>query len=107
MDATTKTRDAAEAAGAAGGGSPLEFEAELVHPHDVASWTVFEVPGSVEHFGTGNPVRVTGTIDDVAVAITLMPTGRGLHMGPVRAATRKLLGKGVGDRVRVRIEAAR
>jgi len=103
MNAQTKTtkRDAAAGAG------PLEFEADLVHPHEVATWTVFEVPGSIEHFGTGNPVKVTGTIDDVEVAITLMPTGRGLHMGPVKAATRKLLGKGVGDRVRVRIGAAR
>ncbi|MGM7671827.1 DUF1905 domain-containing protein [Microbacterium sp. A93] len=84
----------------------LEFDAELIHPDEAGSWTVFEVPGSIEHFGTGNPVRVTGTIDETPVEITLMPTGRGLHFGPVKAATRKLIGKAVGDRVRVRIEAA-
>lgn len=84
----------------------MQFEAELVHPGEVASWTVFEAPGSVEVFGTGNPVRVVGTLDEIPVALTLMPSGRGLHLGPVKAATRKLLGKGVGDRVAVRIEAA-
>lgn len=84
----------------------LFFDAELIHPGEAGSWTVFEVPGSIEHFGTGNPVRVVGTLDDVTVALTLMPTGRGLHMGPVRAATRKLLGKSAGDTVRVRIGAA-
>lgn len=84
----------------------LEFDAELIHPAEAGSWTVFDVPGSIEHFGTGNPVRVVGEIDDVAVEITLMPTGRGLHFGPVKAATRKALGKAAGDRVRVRIEAA-
>ncbi|GAA1121765.1 hypothetical protein GCM10009651_00420 [Microbacterium natoriense] len=85
---------------------PLEFDAELTHPIEAGSWTVFDVPGSIEHFGTGNPVRVTGTIDQTPVEITLMPTGRGLHFGPVKAATRTLLGKSAGDRVRVRIEAA-
>lgn len=85
--------------------TPLEFEAELIHPAEARSWTVFDVPGSIEHFGTGNPVRVTGAIDETPVEITLMPTGRGLHFGPVKAATRKLLGKTAGDRVRVRIEA--
>lgn len=84
----------------------MQFDAELVHPGEAAGWTVFEAPGSIEVFGTGNPVRVVGTIDDVPVALTLMPTGRGLHFGPVKAAVRKQLGKGAGDRVSVRIEAA-
>lgn len=86
--------------------TPLEFDTELIHPAEAGSWTVFDVPGSIEHFGTGNPVRVTGTIDDTPVALTLMPTGRGIHFGPVKAATRKLIGKAAGDRVHVRIEAA-
>lgn len=85
---------------------PLEFEAELIHPDEAGSWTVFDVPGSIEHFGTGNPVRVTGLIDETPIEVTLMPTGRGLHFAPVKASTRKLLGKAAGDRVHVRIEAA-
>jgi hypothetical protein len=84
----------------------MQFEAELVHPGEVAGWTVFEARGSAEVFGTGNPVRVVGTLDDVPVAITLLPSGRGFHFGPVKAATRKALGKAAGDRVSVRIEVA-
>jgi len=85
----------------------MQFEADLLHPQEAAGWTVFEAPGSVEVFGTGNPVRVVGTLDDIPIALTLLPSGRGHHFGPVKAATRKLLGKGAGDRVAVRIEAAR
>lgn len=84
----------------------MRFEAELVHPPEAGSWTVFEVPGSVETFGTGKPVRVVGSVDGVAVSLTLLPSGRGHHFAPVKAATRKLLGKSVGDVVQVRIEAA-
>ena len=84
----------------------MQFEAELLHPAEATGWTVFEAPGSAEAFGTRNPVRVVGTLDAVPVAITLMPSGRGFHLGPVKAATRKLLGKSAGDRVSIRIEAA-
>lgn len=84
----------------------MQFEAELVHPGEAAAWTVFEAPGSAEIFGTGNPVRVIGTLDEVPVTLTLLPSGKGFHFGPVKAATRKLLGKSVGDHVQVRIKAA-
>lgn len=84
----------------------LMFEAELRVSPEAASWTVFDVPGSRAFFGTGKPVRVTGTIDGHAVAITLMPTGNGAHVGPVKAATRKAIGKAAGDQVRVTLEKA-
>ncbi|GAB3616964.1 hypothetical protein GCM10027416_15210 [Okibacterium endophyticum] len=84
---------------------PLEFEAELRVAPEAASWTVFDVPGSEPYFGTRQPTRVVGTVDDTPVEITLMPTKNG-HVGPVKAATRKALGKQAGDRVRVRIAAA-
>lgn len=84
----------------------LEFDAELRAAPEAASWTVFEVPDSKAYFGTGNPVRVTGTIDEHPVAITLMPSGTGVHLGPVKAATRKAIGKAAGDRVHVRLERA-
>lgn len=84
----------------------MQFDAELIHAGEAGGWTVFEAPGSNEAFGTGNPVRVVGTIDETPVALTLLPSGRGFHLGPVKAATRKQLGKDAGDRVTVRIEAA-
>lgn len=83
----------------------MQFEADLIHVGDTGGWVVFEAPGSNEAFGTGNPIRVVGTLDETPVALTLMPSGRGFHLGPVKAATRKQLGKDVGDRVAVRIEA--
>ncbi|KJL31989.1 DUF1905 domain-containing protein [Microbacterium azadirachtae] len=83
--------------------SALQFDARLRVAPEAASWTVFDVPGSRAFFGTGRPVRVTGTIDDQPVAITLMPIGNGAHVGPVKAATRAALGKAAGDLVRVRL----
>ncbi|WP_105566761.1 DUF1905 domain-containing protein [Microbacterium halophytorum] len=85
---------------------PLEFDATLRKVPEVGGWTVFDVPDSVAWFGTGNPVKVVGKIDDADVAITLMPTGQGGHMGPVKAATRKAIGKQADDTVRVSIRAA-
>lgn len=86
--------------------SPLTFDAELRVASETGSWTVFDVPDSRAYFGTGNPVRVTGSIDGHDVALTLMPTGNGAHMGPVKAATRKAIGKSAGDRVRVLLQRA-
>jgi hypothetical protein len=86
--------------------SSLAFEAELRTAPEAAYWTVFDVPGSAAFFGTRQPVRVRAVVDDLPVELTLMPTKNG-HVGPVKAATRKALGKQAGDRVRVRIEAAR
>ncbi|MEU0487931.1 DUF1905 domain-containing protein [Nocardiopsis changdeensis] len=85
--------------------TPLVFEAELRTGPEAGSWTVFDVPGSAAFFGTRRPVRVHGTLDEVPVQITLMPTGNGGHMGSVKAATRKALGKEAGDRVRVSVAA--
>ena len=85
----------------------LEFEAELRVAPETGSWTVFDVPGSRAFFGTGNPVRATGTIDDHAITVTLMPTGNGAHVGPVKADLRRVLRKAAGDSVRVRLQRAR
>ena len=66
-------------------------------------WSCVEVPGSVELFGTGKSVRVTGTVDDQAIAGALMPTGSGGHMISISAALRKKLRKSVGDEVSVHL----
>ena len=86
--------------------STLSFETELRTAPEAAFWTVFDVPDSAEFFGTRQPVRVRGVVDDLPVEITLMPTKNG-HVGPVKAATRKALGKQAGDHVHVRIEEVR
>lgn len=84
--------------------TPIDLDCVLRAEPDAGGWTVFDVPGSREIFGTGNPVKVTGTIDGHPVQITLMPSGTGHHMGPVKAATRKSIGKAAGDTVNVRID---
>lgn len=85
----------------------LRFEAELRIAPETGSWTVFDVPGSREHFGTGKPVRTVGTVDGHEVAITLMPTGNGAHVGPVKATVRRAIGKQAGERVLVELRGGR
>ena len=81
----------------------LEFTATIVNPEWMPSWAVVEVPDSQAFFGHGKSVRADTTVDGVAVTSALMPTGQGHHFISVSAALRKKLGKGVGDRVQVRI----
>jgi hypothetical protein len=82
----------------------LEFSARIVNPEWMPSWAVIEVPDSQAFFGHGKSVRANTIVDSVPVTSALMPTGQGHHFISVSAALRKKLGKGVGDRVAVRIE---
>ncbi|PPF33588.1 DUF1905 domain-containing protein [Pseudoclavibacter sp. AY1H1] len=79
----------------------LVFSGEIVNPEWMPSWSVIEVPGSKEFFGTGKSVKADTTVDGVAVTSALMPTGQGDHFISVSAALRKKLKKDVGDRVDV------
>lgn len=79
----------------------LTFTASIVHPSWMPSWSVVEVLGSREFFGTGNSVKANTTLDGVQVTSALMPSGQGHHFISVSAALRKKLGKGVGDVVEV------
>ena len=66
-------------------------------------WSCVEVPNSVELFGTGKAIRVTGRVDDEPVSIALMPTGSGGHMLSISAKLRKRLGKNIGQDVTVHL----
>ena len=81
----------------------LTFSATIVNPDWMPTWSVIEVPGSQDFFGTGKSVKANATVDGVQVTSALMPTGQGHHFISVSAALRKKLGKGVGDAVEVRI----
>ena len=81
----------------------LAFSATIIHPSWMPSWSVVEVPGSNEFFGTGNSVRANATVDGIAVTSALMPSGQGYHFISVSAALRKKLAQGVGDPVDVDI----
>lgn len=81
----------------------LAFTATIVHPAWMPDWSVIEVPGSQEFFGTGKSVKANTTIDGIEVTSALMPTGQGHHFISVSAALRKKLGKSVGDDVEILI----
>ena len=79
------------------------FTGRIVRPEWMPSWSVIEVPGSNELLGTGKSAKVDATVDGVALASALMPTGQGHHFISVSAALRKKLGKDVGDEVVIHI----
>lgn len=77
------------------------FTAEITK-EPKSGWNCAIWPGSVAILGTGKPVKVVAAIDGHEGQITLMPIG-GMHMVPLRAATLKAIGKGLGDTVAVEI----
>jgi hypothetical protein len=68
-----------------------------------SGWLCVQMPNSAEFFGTGKSVKVAGTVDGHDYQATMLPVGEGTHMLALRAAFRKVLGKGLGDEVTVRL----
>ena len=71
----------------------------VVSKDDNSGWACVSMADSAERFGTGKAIKVTGTVDGHPIEATMLPTGGGTHMLPIKAATRKVIGKGVGDEV--------
>lgn len=66
--------------------------------------TYLTVVGSAELLGTRRAVKVVGTMDGHEFAATLMPSGKGPHWLPVRAALCEAIGKSeAGTEVTVRL----
>ncbi len=68
-----------------------------------SGWACLLWEESVSVLGTGKPVHVSCRLDGHNFDVTLMPVG-GLHMIPLKADIRKVLGKGEGEAVEVLIK---
>jgi hypothetical protein len=83
------------------------FTAKLERSPSRGGWTYVVWPGSAKFFGTKGLVKITGKIDGHPFSASFMAMGDGHHMLPIKAETRKAIGKDIGETVEVLLEERR
>ena len=82
------------------------FDAKLVRPEGVGTWTYLDLPfDAVAAFGQKGQIRVKGTVNGCAYRSTAMPHGDGRHYLVVNKTIRAAAAAQAGATVHVVMEA--